>query len=85
MDHIDAICLRWPRWAIDLHDRIDDVVARAGIVDRKRHLNRLVELKGKVVVTAKEHDEIQYLERMSKSYAHNLATRKAQEHARTNV
>ena len=79
LDHIDAICLRSPHWAIDLHDRIDDVVAHAGIVGRKRHLNRLVELKSKVMIPTKKHDEIQYLERMFKSYVHNLATGKAQE------
>jgi hypothetical protein len=83
LDHIDGIRLRSSRRAIHLHaDRIDDVVAHAASVDRKRRLNRLVELKSKVMMTAKEHDEIQYLERMFKPYSHNLATTKAQEHAR---
>jgi hypothetical protein len=59
LDRIDAIRLRSSRRAIHLHaDRIDDVVAHAGSVDRKRRLNRLVELKSKVMMAAKEHDEI---------------------------
>ena len=36
-----------------------------GIIDRKRRLNRLVELKSKVMVDAEEHEEIQFLERRS--------------------
>jgi hypothetical protein len=41
-------------------------VHAAGIIDRMRCRNRLVELKSKVMMTAEERDEIQYLERVCK-------------------
>jgi hypothetical protein len=37
----------------------------AGIIDRKRRLNRLVELQRKTMVTAQEHEEIEYLKRQT--------------------
>jgi anion-transporting ArsA/GET3 family ATPase len=49
-----------------------------GIIDRKRRLNRLVQLKSKVIVTVDEQDEIRFLERLFKRYVYNLAREKAE-------
>jgi hypothetical protein len=49
-----------------------------GIIDRKRRLNRLVELKSKVIVTVDEQDEIRFLERLFKRYVYNLARENAE-------
>ena len=53
----------------------------ASIIDRKKRLNRLVELRSKVMVTDQEHHEIRYLERMFKRYVYSLTREKAQERA----
>jgi hypothetical protein len=47
-------------------ESIEEVLA--SIIDRRKRLNRLVELKSKVMVTGEEHHEIQYRERMFKRY-----------------
>jgi hypothetical protein len=39
---------------------IDEILD--GIIDRRRRLSRLIELKSKVMVNAEEHEEIPFLE-----------------------
>ena len=60
-------------------ESIEEILA--GIVDRKRRLNRLVELQRKVMVCAEEHAEVQLLQRYFMRYVHNLVRQKAQDRA----
>jgi hypothetical protein len=59
-------------------DSIEEILA--GIIDRKRRLNRLVELKAVGMVTVEQHHEIEFLERVRRRYICNLAKQKEQEH-----
>jgi hypothetical protein len=61
-------------------DSIEEIVS--GIIDRKRRLNRLVELKSIGWVTAEQHHEIEYLERVQRRYFDNLVRQKAQVRAK---
>jgi CRP-like cAMP-binding protein len=52
-----------------------------GIIDRKRRLNRLVELQRKMVLSAQELREFQVLKQQFKQYVADLARQKAQSRA----
>jgi hypothetical protein len=58
-------------------DSIEEILA--GYIDRKKRLNRLVELKSKGTLTFDEHHEIEYLERLRQRRVDDLAKQKAQE------
>jgi hypothetical protein len=60
-------------------ESIEEVLA-SGLLAKKR-LNRLAELKSKVMMVDEERHEIQYPERMFKRYVVSLTREKAQEHA----
>jgi hypothetical protein len=57
-------------------DSIEEILA--GVIDRKRRLNRLVELKAIGMVTVEQHHEIEFLERVQRRYIHNLVKHRAQ-------
>jgi hypothetical protein len=52
-----------------------------GIIDRKKRLNRLIELKSKGMLSVDEHHEIGYIERLRQRYVDCLAKQKAQSRA----
>jgi hypothetical protein len=52
-----------------------------GIIDRKRRVNRLVELQSKMVLSAHELREFQVLKQQFKQYVADLARQKAQSRA----
>ena len=60
-------------------DRIEEILD--GIVDRRRRLNRMIELQSKVALSRHELNEFQVLKRQWQQYLHDLAKRKAQERA----
>jgi hypothetical protein len=56
-------------------ERVEEILD--GIADRKKQLNRLVELKSKVMVCADEHEEIQRIERQFRRYVYDLVRQKS--------
>jgi hypothetical protein len=64
------------------NESIEEILA--GIIERRKRLNRLVELKGKGTISVDEHHEIDYLEAARQRHVDTLAKRKAQQSRATN-
>jgi hypothetical protein len=57
-------------------DSVEEILS--DIINRRRRLNRLVELKSFGWVTTEQHREIEYLERVRRRYVDTLVRQKAQ-------